>query len=141
MNHQADLRDHLVGGGHRVTGPRRAVWDVVSATGDHLTAEEIADRVRRLDPDFNLSSVYRSLGLFAELGLVRESSLEGGGAVHWEMAHPDEQFHMRCSNCGRVEHHTGDLVERVRDHLAGEHGFLVDQVDLVVTGTCRDCAS
>jgi Fe2+ or Zn2+ uptake regulation protein len=135
-----DLREHLVTGGHRVTGPRRAVWEVVSGSGGHLTAEEIAKRVRLVDPDVNVSSVYRSLGLFAELGLVRESSLDTGGAVHWEMAHPDEQFHMRCTTCGRVEHHVGDLVDRVRDHLADEHGFLVSQVDLVVTGTCRHCA-
>jgi Fur family ferric uptake transcriptional regulator len=134
-----DLRVMLVRSGHRVTGPRRAVWEVVSSTDDHLTAEEIADRVSEVDPDVNLSSIYRSLALLAELGMVRESSLDDG-AAHWEMAHPDEQFHMRCRSCGRVEHHAGDLVEQVRTHLADEHRFLADQVDLLVTGLCRDCS-
>jgi Fe2+ or Zn2+ uptake regulation protein len=134
-----DLRASLVAGGHRVTGPRRAVWGVIESAADHLTADEIADKVRLVDPDVNLSSVYRSLSLFSELGLVRVSSLDGGGAVHWEIAHPDDQFHLRCRSCGKVEHHVGDLVDQIRSHLAGDHDYLVEQVDLVVTGLCTDC--
>lgn len=141
MSHHNDqLRATLVREGHRVTAPRRAVWEVVASTGEHLTAEEIAERVRATEPDINLSSIYRSLSLFAELGLVRESSLDSSGPAHWETAHPDDQFHLRCRLCGKVEHHTGNLVEQVRSHLAGEHGFQADQVDLLVTGLCQKCA-
>lgn len=124
-----------------MTGPRRAVWEVVSSTGEHLTAEEISERVRAIDPDVNLSSIYRSLSLFADLGLVRESSLDSSGAAHWETAHPDDQFHLRCRACGRVEHHTGDLVERVRAHLGENHAFHAEEVELLVTGLCEECAA
>jgi Fur family transcriptional regulator, ferric uptake regulator len=134
------LRTTLTREGHRMTGARRAVWEVVSSTGEHLTAEEIAERVRGIDPDVNLSSIYRSLGLFAELGLVRESSIDSGGPAHWETAHPDDQFHLRCRECGRVDHHAGDLVEQIRTHLGDEHGFRAEQVELLVTGLCRDCS-
>jgi Fe2+ or Zn2+ uptake regulation protein len=133
------LRESLSLTGHRLTGPRLAVWSVLSDRGRHLTADEIAQEVRVSDPTINLSSVYRSLSLFAELGLVRESSLDAGGPAHWELDHPDEQFHMRCRSCGKVEHHHGDLVDRVTAHLSGEHGFLVEQVDLLVIGLCADC--
>lgn len=139
--HDTDqLRGILTREGHRVTGPRRAVWEVVSTASAHLTAEEIAERVRMIDPDVNLSSIYRSLGLFAELGMVRESSLDSAGPAHWETAHPDDQFHLRCRQCGKVEHHAGDLVEQVRSHLGAEHGFGAEQVELLVTGLCRDCS-
>lgn len=138
MSQAVEFEAILAGGGHRVTAPRRAVWSVVSSTDDHLTADHIADRVRSIDPDVNLSSIYRSLALFAELGLVRESSLDSG-VSHWEKAHPDDHFHLRCRNCGRVDHHEGKAVDQVRSHLATEHGFLTEQVDLVVTGLCADC--
>lgn len=125
--------------GHRVTTPRRAVWDVIQGADAHLTAEEIAELVRDENPGINVSSVYRTLSLLTELGLVRESSL-GPSVSHWEMAHPDQQFHLRCDSCGRVEHHGGDIVEQVRDHLHGEHGFAANTIDLVVSGTCAHCS-
>ena len=136
-----ELAEALRSAGHRLTGPRRAVWSVLTTSGTHLTAEEIASRVQAEDPGVNLSSVYRSLSLLSELGLVRESSLGGNGPSHWELAHPDEQFHLRCSRCGRVEHHAGDLVGRVRDHLATDHGFQAIRVELLVSGLCRSCAA
>ena len=87
-----ELKTALGEAGHRLTGPRLAVWNVLSSTHAHLTADEIASAVRADDPMANLSSVYRSLALFADLGLVRESRLGGAEATHWELAHPDEQF-------------------------------------------------
>lgn len=125
--------------GHRVTGPRLAVWEAISSASNHMTADEIAARVGTSDPSVNRSSVYRSLALFDELGLVRQSNLGSSEVAHWELSHPDEQFHMRCEVCGRVEHHTGDLVDRVRTHLAENHGFAASRVDLVVSGKCRNC--
>lgn len=133
------LKTILGDAGHRVTGPRLAVWDVVSSRHSHMTAEEIAAAVRIDDPTVNLSSVYRSLALFADLGLVRESRLGGDEATHWELAHPDEQFHLRCTSCGRVEHHAGDLVARIESHLEEDHGFRSDRVELLVSGTCQAC--
>jgi Fur family ferric uptake transcriptional regulator len=140
VSHQStELRATLGDAGHRLTGPRVAVWEVISHSDDHLTAEEIADQVQVSDPSVNLSSIYRSLALFSNLGLVRESSLGSGEAAHWEVAHPDEQFHMRCTSCGRVEHHTGDIVDQVRTHLSDSHGFAANNIELLVTGLCSDC--
>lgn len=134
------LKDALVDAGHRLTGPRLAVWEVVSDSHAHLTADEIADAVRVVDPSVNLSSVYRSLALFEELGLVRESRLGPHEATHWEAAHPDEQFHMKCTSCGRVQHHSGSLVGEIEAHLSHHHGFHADRVELLVSGLCDRCA-
>lgn len=133
-----DLRHVLAPAGHRLTGPRMAVWQAVSRASGHQTAEQIATKVQEADPAINLSSVYRSLALFYELGLLRQSHL-GDEAAHWELAHPDEQFHLRCDSCGMVEHHTGSLVDEIRRHLEQGHGFVADRVDLVVSGTCENC--
>jgi Fe2+ or Zn2+ uptake regulation protein len=134
-----ELDGTLRGAGHRVTTPRRAVWEVIRLADAHLTAEEITDLVQDEDPGINASSVYRALGLFTRLGLVRESSL-GPSASHWEIAHPDQQFHLRCTTCGGVEHHGGGMVDQVRAHLRSEHGFEASTIDLVVSGTCARCS-
>lgn len=129
------LRSH----GHRVTRPRRAVWEVLRGSDEHLTVEQVADRVTAAGHDVDLASVYRTLGLLEELGLARVSRLGERDAGTWERAHPDEHFHLVCGTCGDVEHHIGSLVAQIRSHLTDGHGFAVDEVELTVTGTCVRC--
>jgi Fur family ferric uptake transcriptional regulator len=134
----------LRSGGHRLTEPRRAVWTALqdaAATSDeaHLTVDEVTDRAHVLGFRLDRASAYRALSLLAELGLVRVSHLETGDAVRWEVAHPDEHFHLRCSSCGAVEHHVGTLVARIREHLDDGHGFEVGTVSLTVHGRCARC--
>lgn len=140
MSVDAVLADALRRHGHRLTRPRVAVWEVMRNAEHHLTAEEIAADAQRHSPGVNLASVYRCLAVLAELDLVRESRLPDEGAATWELAHPDEHFHMVCRMCGKVTHHEGTLVEQVRSHLADGHGFEPETVELVVTGRCADCA-
>ena len=127
--------------GYRLTRPRQVVWEVLHRAGGHLTAEEIADEVGRVSPGVNLASVYRALALLSDLDLVRESRLGEGGAARWELAHPDEHFHLVCDRCGEVTHHAGRLVEQILEHLTEEHGFAARSVELVVSGRCRRCAT
>ncbi len=141
MDVEAELIAALRSRGNRVTGPRLRVWEVLREAHEHLTADEIARRVHAVDESINLSSVYRSLALFADLDMVRESNLVGEEAARWEVAHPDEHFHLVCRNCGSVDHHQGRLVDEIRGHLAASHGFVTDNVDLVVSGVCADCVA
>lgn len=133
------IDDALRKGGHRVTAARRAVWHALVEAGQHLTAEEVAELATVRDPGINLASVYRSLTLFEELGLVRQSHL-GDSASRWELDHHDEHFHIVCRICGDVEHHHGTLVQSIRDHLGGDgHNFAAEHVELTVTGVCANC--
>jgi Fur family transcriptional regulator, ferric uptake regulator len=141
MDHTSEVGAVLREHGYRLTRPREVVWEVLRRADGHLTAEQIADRAEQAAPGVNLASVYRALALLSDLDLVRESRLGEGDAAVWEMAHPDEHFHLVCGSCGDVSHHAGDLVEQVRTHLGGEHGFAVDSIELVVTGRCDSCAA
>lgn len=135
-----DVWDMLRHRGFRVTQARQAVWRALLEADGHLTAEEVSRRVHGTDPGINLASVYRSLALFAQLDLVRESRMAGEEASRWELAHPDEHFHLVCDRCGRVDHHVGTLVETIKEHLSRGHGFQPTAVELLVTGRCDHCA-
>lgn len=139
MDAVAELDRTLREQGHRSTRPRRAVWQVLTAADEHLTVEQIAGAVQARGDDVDLASIYRALGLFAELGLARETRLGGEEAARWERAHPDEHFHLVCADCGAVDHHVGSLVAQIHDHLDDGHGFEVHEVELVVTGRCAAC--
>jgi Fur family ferric uptake transcriptional regulator len=133
-----DVGHRLRDEGYRLTPQRRLVWEVLRSAEHHLTAEQIHDAVSQTAPDLNVASVYRTLTLLAELDLVKEVQL-GDGRGHWELAHPDDAFHLVCRGCGQVTHHTGTVVEDVRTHLASQHGFAPEQVELIVRGLCAAC--
>lgn len=136
----SDLTARLRANGHRVTSPRRAVFETLLDATEHLTVEDVAARATSRHPGVNLSSVYRSLDLLAELGLARETRFGDEDAARWELAHPDEHFHLVCQGCGAVDHHAGELVAQIIDHLAGGHHFQAHTVDLTVTGLCQACS-
>ena len=134
-----DVGSILRGQGYRLTTPRWLVWSVLRAADTHLTADEVASRVNDADPTVNRSSVYRALALFEELEVVRRSNLGIDESARWEIAHPDEHFHLVCRSCGSVDHHVGELVDEIRSHLGDHHDFAAESVDLVVTGLCPAC--
>ena len=131
--------------GHRLTGPRRAVWAALAdgrehgTAGGHLSVDEVVERTQRDGASVDRATAYRVLALLEGLGLVRSSQLDAGGPVRWERAHPDEHFHLRCTVCGTVDHHVGTLVATVRAHLDDGHGFRAETVELTVHGRCARC--
>lgn len=133
-----DVAERLRSEGYRLTPQRRLVWEVLRRADEHLTAEEIHSHVVKTVPDFNVASVYRTLSLLSDLGMVKEVHL-GEDRGHWEVAHPDDEFHLVCRTCGTVTHHESNMVEQLRVHLDEGHGFAADGVDLVVHGECADC--
>lgn len=147
---ERELTAALLAGGHRLTGPRRAVWAALAplaplaahadAHGDaHLSVDEVVERTQALGSGIDRATAYRVLALLEELGLVRASQLGSGDAVRWERAHPDEHFHLRCTSCGMVDHHVGTLVATVREHLDDGHGFRAETIELTVHGLCAAC--
>jgi Fur family transcriptional regulator, ferric uptake regulator len=136
---QTELDAVLRERGFRVTQPRRAVWGALQGVDGHLTVEEVLQRTATLGHAVDLASVYRTLALFEELGLARASRLGDSDASRWELAHPDEHFHLVCEVCGEVDHHIGSLVSSIRGHLDAGHGFEATRIELVVSGRCARC--
>ena len=148
---ERELTAALRVGGHRLTGPRRAVWAALAPHAQnmdghvdghasaHLSVDEVVERTQALGSGIDRATAYRVLALLEELGLVRASQLGSGDAVRWERAHPDEHFHLRCTSCGMVDHHVGTLVATVREHLDDGHGFRAETIELTVHGRCAAC--
>ncbi|MEM9607935.1 MAG: Fur family transcriptional regulator [Actinomycetota bacterium] len=136
-----DLATVLRQADFRVTRPRQLVWEVLHDSHAHLSALEIADEVRSLDPTVNTSSVYRTLSLFADLHLVRESRLVDDDSVRWEPIHDDAVIHLVCESCREVLHHDVEVVDELRARLEREAGFLARSVEVVVRGVCGRCTS
>lgn len=135
-----DVADRLRSSGYRLTPQRQLVWDVLRRTDHHLSAEAIHEQISTTLSESSLASVYRTLALLSELGLATEVHL-GDGRGYWEVAHSEDTFHLHCRVCRRVDHHQGALVSQIRTHLASDHHFATEEIDLVVHGVCGACAT
>ncbi|MGN6607812.1 MAG: Fur family transcriptional regulator [Jatrophihabitans sp.] len=120
--------------GLRMTPQRQGVLDAVRSMG-HATPEQIADAVA----DVDVATVYRTLELLEELGLVRHTHL-GHGAATYRPA-DDDHIHVVCHACGRRIDQPATLVDDLADTLLQREGFVIDRAHLTLFGRCRDCAA
>jgi Fur family transcriptional regulator, ferric uptake regulator len=134
----AGLSARLRAGGYRLTPQRQLVLQAVGELG-HATPEEIVTAVRRVAPAVNISTVYRTLELLEELGLVQHTHL-GHGAPTYSVRTDDDHVHLVCRDCGAVSEASPEVVAPVVEQLAASHGFFVDVGHFAVFGRCRECA-
>ncbi len=130
---QAELRAR----GYRLTPQRQLVLEAVGTLG-HATPEEIATAVREKAAGVNISTVYRTLELLEELGLVQHAHL-GHGSPTWSVAAEDDHLHLVCRDCGGVEEVERSAVVGIAEELERRRGFVVDLGHLTVFGRCRAC--
>jgi Fur family ferric uptake transcriptional regulator len=132
-----DVRERLRARGLRWTPQRRALLDVLRRTDGHVTGAELVELCRVRDPETTPSTVYRTLDVLEELGIVRHSHGRDG-REEFHVAPASEHGHATCQRCGTVLELDGDDVAGLASSLA-RRGFSVDLSHLAVGGTCRDC--
>jgi Fur family ferric uptake transcriptional regulator len=124
--------------GYRLTPQRELVLHAVERLG-HATPDEVLTAVRRDSQAINISTVYRTLELLEELGLVRHAHL-GHGPPSYRPAE-DDHIHVVCHSCGKVVDAAPDLVDELADRLRSERGFVLDRAHFTVFGRCRECVA
>src|SRR5436309_16080137 len=130
-----ELSDALHHRGRRVTLPRLMVHRYVRRAPRHMTAED----VRRELPSLSFATVYSTLELFEDLGLVQRVGTLEGAAVYDSRTEP--HHHAHCRRCGRVvDLDAGPASERVRQ-AATAAGFVVERAEVQVVGLCAECAA
>ena len=143
MGRQAPAADgwqsELRAKGYRLTPQRQLVLEAVGVLG-HATPEEIAVAVRQTASGVNISTVYRTLELLEELGLVQHTHL-GHGAPTYSVASDHDHVHLVCRDCGAVDEVDTSVVEDVVRRLSAERGFSVDVGHFAVFGRCRACTA
>jgi Fur family ferric uptake transcriptional regulator len=133
-----ELASWLRAAGQRVTPQRLMILGAFRGPGEHLTADEVYARVGPLAPAVNRSTVYRTLELFRDLGLITETDL-GGGVRHYERIDDSRHHHLICQQCGvMIDLDDADirpLRERIRDRY--QFAPIIDH--LALFGLCAYC--
>ncbi|HEV2889332.1 MAG TPA: transcriptional repressor [Frankiaceae bacterium] len=123
----------------RLTPQRRAVLDVLRASHDHPTAQDVLDRVRRTSPGIGAATVYRALNLLVDAGQALELDL-GDAAARYD-ANTTRHDHVVCVRCGAAADVDAALPARVAREVAEVSGFTVTGHDLRFRGLCPSCST
>lgn len=133
MPEDVELATRLRARGLRMTPQRDDVLQAVRELR-HATPEQVRDAV----PGVDVTTVYRTLELLEDLGLVRHTHL-GHGAPSYRPA-DDDHLHVVCHSCGAVVDAPQDLADALARRLVDEQGFVLDRAHFTVFGSCRECA-
>jgi Fur family ferric uptake transcriptional regulator len=132
---QSDLRRR----GYRLTPQRQLVLEAVDKL-EHSTPDDILAEVRRTAGSVNISTVYRTLELLEELGLVSHAHL-GHGAPTYHLADRHDHMHLVCRDCTKVIEADTSLAAGFAGRLRETFGFDTDMKHFAIFGRCRDCAA
>ena len=132
------LRDVFRTAGRRMTSQRRLILTVLRSSDAHLDAEALHDRVKLHDPDVSLATVYRTLSVLKEMGLVEEHRL-GEEHGHYELVQDNPHYHFTCLGCGRVIEFDTPLVGQIEQELQQREGVRVTRTHLHISGYCAQC--
>jgi Fur family ferric uptake transcriptional regulator len=138
------------GCGYRITHPRQMILDVLSKTSKHMSAEEIYLAVHKIYPAIGLTTVYRTLELLVQMGLVFKFDF-GDGRARYELSEGPKgvrhHHHLVCTNCGRIIDYTDfideevELLSQIEEGLSKKFNFKITNHLIQFYGLCDKCKS
>jgi Fur family ferric uptake transcriptional regulator len=124
--------------GYRLTPQRMMILEAVEAADDHISAEEMYMQVCARYPHLNISTVYRTLELLKELGLVTETDL-GDGRVRYHSIKKGHHHHLVCHKCGQITDLDESVLSPLKEVLSRDYKFDADLRHMAIFGRCKNC--
>lgn len=132
------VRARLRARGLRWTPQRRTLIEVLAATDGHVTGAELVERCRAIDPGTIPSTVYRTLDVLEEVGLVSHSH-GADGREEFHVLPAAEHGHLRCLGCGETWEVDAAEARALVEPIRVRHGVVVDLSHLSIAGWCAPC--
>lgn len=136
----ASVRSRLRERGLRWTPQRRVLVDVLAQADGHISSAELVERCRAQDPQTIPSTVYRTLDVLEELGVIRHNHA-ADGREEFHVLPEAEHGHLHCTDCGDSWDIEATEADDLVRSLSRRRGFAVDLSHLSVVGLCRGCAA
>jgi len=124
----------------RRTSQRSLIWTVLLEADDHPAVDEIRERLLEKGHRIGLSTVYRTLKILLDSGMIRQSRLDGVTRYEPIVSQPNH-IHFVCNRCGRTDEFPSTRIERLIRSETAKHGFEQLYSRYAIFGFCRDCAN
>ncbi|MBI2952871.1 MAG: transcriptional repressor [Chloroflexi bacterium] len=136
----ADTTRSLEKLGYRMTPQRMFVLRAVDESRGHVSADDIFASVRAQFPRISFSTIYRTLDLLQEIGLITKSDL-GAGRVQYHRADEAHHHHLVCQRCGGIVDLDEQELEPLWEALRKRYNFKACERHMAIFGNCRQCQS
>ena len=124
--------------GHRLTPQRLLVLSIVAEGDGHMGVDDVFQRSKEAYPYMDIATVYRTLHLFKDLGVVTEVAI--GERLHYELTDPaGRHHHMVCRMCNGAFNLGPHYLEEFRRTLISDFSFEPDLEHFTISGVCADC--
>ena len=135
------LMKELVDRGVRITAQRRLLVSIMQDSTRHLDAATLLRVAKQKDPDIDRATVYRTISLLKELGLIDELDLMhlDGEKHYYEAKTSRDHCHLACFDCGAILEYASPSFEALKNEMAARSGFEIGMVRLEVGGRCSKC--
>jgi len=122
-----------------MTRQRQLIWEALTTEPErHLSAEDVVDRVRAQLAQVNPSTIYRTLDLLVDEGLLLRTDL-GGDRSYYEPAREHAHHHLVCERCGSVQHLHDEELGDLRARVEAGTGFALGRAEITLHGLCASC--
>jgi Fur family ferric uptake transcriptional regulator len=125
--------------GLKLTGPRRRVVQKILSVKGHVTADELIDRLRNDRTPVSKATVYRTLALVSQSGLIDGHDFDSGRRVYEPMVGRAHHDHLYCIACGKVIEFSEEAIERLQDMVVARHRFTPVYHSHKIFGYCAAC--
>jgi Fur family ferric uptake transcriptional regulator len=135
--------------GYRLTIGREAIFDVLSKTENHLSAEDIYMKIHHRHPNIGLTTIYRTLDVLSSLGMIYKLDF-GDGRARYELAEGPKgayhHHHLVCSSCNRVIDYTDfiddeiEILNQTERGLSKKYNFKITNHLIQFYGLCEKCS-
>ena len=132
------LEETLKALGYRLTPQRSLILAAVQARDDHFSTEEVYAEVLKQYRHANISTVYRTLELLANLGLVTSTDL-GDGRLRYHRTPSGHHHHLICQGCGHIRELDESVLQPLADKLLSDYSFRANLEHLAIFGRCMSC--
>jgi Fur family transcriptional regulator, ferric uptake regulator len=135
------LMKELTARGVRMTGQRRLLVGIIQDARRHLDAAALLELARKQDPGIDRATVYRTIALLKDRGLIDELDLMHieGEKHYYEAKTNRDHSHMACFKCGAIVEYASTSFEKLKREMAEQIGFQIRVVRLEVGGFCKRC--
>jgi Fur family ferric uptake transcriptional regulator len=136
MRNIRNIKQHMEG--HVATSQRQLILSQIQKSGGHISAKELYRRASNKNKSISLATVYRTLRLFKELGIIEDRRL-GKVYCYYEIKEFPEHQHLVCRCCGNVIEFDSDLIRRIIKKVHRDYDFNVTKTELYIEGYCKRC--
>lgn len=137
-NHVLEFSQFLAGKALRHSSRREEVARIFFSIRGHVSIEDLYARVHQINPAIGIATVYRTLGLLVESGLVARRQFAGGGSTY-EKVDGGHHDHLICTGCNEIVEFHHDQVEKLQETIASKYGYRLTSHKMELYGLCRKC--